>query len=119
MANKSVGVRLSDAELLVLSRVPADNNPEAIRWLIHKFAEREQILEGIEGVGDRVIASLSSRMDSIKPPENNNLQPQIIYDDTILREALAAIINHALVPSAPTDRKQPLLQAARNLKGEG
>ena len=117
MPTKNVGVRLSAEELLVLSRVPEDGNPAAIRWLIHRFAEREQQREELERIGDRVIASLSSRIDAITQTGNED-QPgnhATSYDDSDMRKALASMIKHGLIPLTASDRRQPLLQAAKSL----
>ena len=130
---KNIGVRLNDNELLVLGHVPAENFPSAVRYLIKYWAEREQQAEQLQQIGDRIIAALAMKIESLDRQDNKavdlapllaaieaikpSTEPSGHAADTIMRKGLAEAIRHGLIPLAPMDRRGPLAGVVEMLEG--
>lgn len=130
---KNIGVRVNDQELLVLGHVPAENYPSAIRYLIKYWAEREQQVEQLQQIGDRIIAALTMKIELLgrqdyKPVDlapllaaieaiKPSTEPSGHAADAIMRKGLADAIRHGLIPLAPMDRRGPLTGVVEMLEG--
>jgi uncharacterized protein (DUF1778 family) len=99
---KHIGVRLSDDEykLIVARAEKAGQHVSAVvRSLIHSASLVESVERAIARSTDSLAAKLST-------PST----------DAATRAALAAIIEHSLLPAAPMDRKPQLLAALKGLR---
>jgi uncharacterized protein (DUF1778 family) len=99
---KHVGVRLTEDEYKFLrerAEKSGQNVSAVVRSLIHSSSLVEAVERAIASSHDSLCARLST-------PSS----------DAATRAALAAIIEHSLLPAAPMDRKPQLLAALKGLR---
>jgi antitoxin component of RelBE/YafQ-DinJ toxin-antitoxin module len=112
-----LSVRLTDAEHRILTQAAAEIGADVsaiVRTLIQSRARNSELREQLASLADEVralaiqLAKLNGAGAGVEPQSGSNV--------AALHLALAAIIEHSLLPAAPMDRKPGLLAALNALK---
>lgn len=115
-----LSVRLTESEHRVLSNAAAEIGADVsavVRTLISARTRNADLAREIATLAGEVRALKVRIEDQRAAPGGTGDLPQTGGDIAVLRAALAAVIEHSLLPAAPIDRKPQLLAALKSLKG--
>ena len=112
---KVFSFRLSEAELGALRDLPGETHGQKLRALIHMAGIDQRFTREVEQLRNQLSSSvfrIEKELGQIKA----SLDSSNSRDAAAVRAALELVIEHALLPPAPMDRKPGLRQALELLK---